>query len=133
MKQNRMIGKIFVLVCFTLIAVERSHAEKSVFEVLLVSGHVSKPQNKPNTVGAVSYSGVEEYRFNDSLLKLFELERNQIEGVSYQLIYATENIELRERSSLANQQGPDLFIEIHHDSARALDRSIQRLFGPLFN
>ncbi len=89
---------------------------------MLVSGHVSSPQNKPNTVGAISYSGVEEYRFNDRLLELFEFDENQIAGVRYQLIYATENIELRERSNLANRQKPDLFIEIHHDSARESDR-----------
>jgi len=117
-----MIRKIVVLICIALIVIERSEAADSEFEVMLVSGHVSNPQNKPNTVGAISYSGIEEYRFNDSLLKLFELEKNQIEGVRYQLIFATENIELRERSNLANRRKPDLFIEIHHDSARESDR-----------
>jgi len=89
---------------------------------MLVSGHVAEPRTKPNTVGAKSYFGIDEYLFNDALLALFELPDNRIENVNYRLVYAVENLELKARSKLANVHQPDLYIEIHHDSARKADR-----------
>ncbi|MBX2868453.1 MAG: N-acetylmuramoyl-L-alanine amidase [Acidiferrobacterales bacterium] len=89
---------------------------------MIVAGHVADPRNKPNTVGAKSYRGVDEYQFNDELLALFSESKNQIRGVNYHLLFATENVELRARSRLANTRLPTLYLEIHHDAARRIDR-----------
>jgi len=92
--------------------------------VMIVSGHVSEPIHKPNTPGALSYSGRNEYEFNDAITRMFEIPSNQLQGVQYVSLLATENKELKERSRLANRLSPDLYIEIHHDSAKQSDRDL---------
>ena len=99
-----------------------SHAVATEFSVMIVAGHVANPQNKPNTVGAISYSGIDEYQFNDALLSHFASQENQIPGVTYHLLFARENLELKARSRLANSRSPSLYLEIHHDAARKIDR-----------
>ncbi len=113
-----------------------SGSAKTTHIVFIVSGHVSKPVSNIDNMGAKSYSGIFEYQFNDAVVRYFENERYHIPDIQYHAILASNNMGLRERVEYANEITPDLYIEIHHDSAQADDikKAIQAGEGsPLWN
>ncbi len=100
---------------------------KKKFKVVIVSGHVAdrRKASKQDGRGAKSAGGVYEYRFNDNISSWFKQKKYQLENVEYQVILATQNVSLKERVNFTNKiLKPDLYIEIHHDSA--LLRDIKR-------
>ncbi len=99
---------------------KKEKKEKKKFKVLIVSGHVKNPRlaGRRNVKGAKSFSGIYEYIFNDNIVKHFKNPSFQLKGVEYKVILATQNIGLKKRVKIANRKfKPDLYIEIHHDSA----------------
>lgn len=100
-----------------------------VHTVLIISGHVREPASKADSAGAASYTGIFEYEFNDAIVKYFEDKSHQVPGIRYEVIPATRNIGLHERVEYANKIKPDLYIEIHHDAAKAEDIERARLAG----
>jgi len=118
---NYFIIYIFILCYFVSCTTVKSHSQQDNLYVIIASGHVEKPHNKCDSKGALSHNNIYEYKFNDSIVKLFEQYENRLDFVIYDLIYATENFGLKERVKYVNQSKPDLYIEIHHDSAQIKD------------
>lgn len=92
--------------------------EQQLRKVAVFAGHVEVP-NPPNGQGSQSASEIPEYKFNDELLRHFELLPNP--SSSYTTKYARENIPIGERPTLAQRLGSEVYIEIHHDSAQQQD------------
>ncbi len=82
------------------------------FRVAIDIGH------SPSTVGAVSARGVPEYRFNRNMARLLlaKLQQdNRFKG-SFIINETGGDIALSGRPAMAERQGADLFLSIHHDS-----------------
>ena len=108
---------------------EAHEPQNASYDVLIFSGHIAEPTKGPDTRGATSFSGTFEYKFNDSIAVLFTIPSNQVQGVVYKVVPATRNIGLKKRVQYANRQKPDLYIEIHHDSAQQSDLDKARSQG----
>jgi len=123
---NRIIFGLvlLILVCLFLVAYHetcKSESAKMEHTVLIISGHVKDPASTMDHMGAKSYSGIFEYRFNDAIVRHFESDFYQVLGIHYEVIQASGNMGLQERVNYANRIVPDLYIEIHHDAAQAED------------
>jgi len=106
--------------CEPKIIYETVKPQEKELNVLIVSGHVENPKkaSRADVRGAKSASGVYEYKFNDKIVSLFQQKKYQLPNVKYQTILATQNVSLRERVGFVNKiLKPDLYIEIHQDSA----------------
>lgn len=115
---------LFTLICFIMTTSHNiciSESAKTTHNVFIVSGHVSKPVSNIDNMGAKSYSGIFEYQFNDAIVRYFENKHHHIPDIQYHAILASRNMGLRERVEYANEITPDLYIEIHHDSAQLDD------------
>ena len=67
--------------------------------------------------GATSATGIEEYRFNESLARLLLSRAPQDSRKTLKLIDDTgEDMPLEERARTAEKMGADLLLSIHHDS-----------------
>ena len=97
---------------------------KKRYKVVIISGHVENPRLtfSRDSRGAKSYKGIYEYKFNDKIVKYFKQKEYQLKDVSYEIVLATQNVGLKERVSYVNKiVKPDLYIEVHHDSAEYRD------------
>jgi len=94
---------------------------ESVNTVFICSGHVKEPASKIDHKGAKSFSGKWEYEFNDDIVQYFEDESFRKNDIQYYVLKAAGNIGLKERVEYANTIVPDLYLEIHHDSAQESD------------
>ena len=111
----------FALCCLVSCTAVNSNSQLNNLYVIIASGHVEQPHDKVDSKGALSHNDIYEYKYNDSIVKLFEQYENRLYFVSYELIYATDNFGLKERVKYVNENKPDLYIEIHHDSAQIQD------------
>lgn len=82
------------------------------YKVALDIGHTVRSH------GAVSASGVPEFRFNQQMVRLIAADLEQQPGISVQVINPMgKSISLLARSAAAKSANADLFLSIHHDSA----------------
>ncbi|MDD2901447.1 MAG: N-acetylmuramoyl-L-alanine amidase [Syntrophales bacterium] len=79
----------------------------------------------PNIPGATSARGVPEYLFNKHIGDLLyqQLLQNRSFKGSFIINATGADISLYARAAIANKQGADLFISIHHDSVYPKDLS----------
>jgi len=84
--------------------------------VAVFAGHMEFSSGRTGHQGARSASGTYEYRFNDSVLKLFDRMKDQ--GIVYKTFPASLNIPFPNRLALAEKSGASILIEIHHDSVQ---------------
>jgi len=107
--------RFIITFLFLALSVSLIGSTKKPITVTIFSGHAKLLQNK----GCTSYSGIREWRFNDSVVKYFK--DFNYSDVKYVPFFATLNIPVRRRVFLTRQYSGDLFIEIHHDSANEED------------
>ncbi len=98
-------------------------------KVIIFSGHVKNPPTKTDNRGAKSYSGKFEYEFNDAIVRNFKINSYQRREIEYFIIQASENIGLKQKVKFANIIKPDIYLEIHHDSAQPGDIKKARKAG----
>ena len=97
--------------------------------IALFSGHTAFAGSNEAHQGAMSASGVPEYRFNDAVLELFSQQEGKCDIV-YRAFPSTSNISLSSRPGMASELNAVALMEIHHDSVqpriyRSLIRSIR--------
>lgn len=81
------------------------------FDLVLDPGH------SPKSPGAISCSGVQEYRYNNALVAQITMSLANLPGVRVFLTKRDdEEIPLKER--VKDTAGKDLFISVHHDSVQ---------------
>lgn len=88
-------------------------------KVAIFAGHVSSSNLSRNNQGCRSYYGVKEYSFNDGIVGYFSSLINQL--IKYDTHLARENISILDRTKLSQDNGSDVYVEIHHDSAQRPD------------
>ncbi|MFZ5450579.1 MAG: N-acetylmuramoyl-L-alanine amidase family protein [Thermodesulfobacteriota bacterium] len=87
----------------------------------------------PNIPGATSARGAPEYLFNKNIGVLLHqiLLQNKSFRSSFIINETGADISLFARAAIANKQGADLFISIHHDSVYPKDLSLWRYQGKI--
>ncbi len=89
------------------------------FKIAIDIGHT------PKRPGAISAKGVPEYLFNKNIAVLLHqklLQDQRFKG-AFLINERGDDISLAARAAIANRQGADLFIAIHHDSVEPKDLS----------
>ncbi len=78
-----------------------------------------------NIPGATSARGVPEYLFNKNIATLLhkKLQRDPSLKRSFIINETGDDLPLSARAAIANQQGANLFVSIHHDSVEPKDLS----------
>ncbi len=99
---------IILLFIFNLHADEK---KENKIVVAIFSGHTSDTENK----GCISASGINEYEYNDNISSFFTFMDTK--DIHYEVFFARNNIDVKERPEIAKKIGADILIEIHHDSA----------------
>lgn len=84
--------------------------------IIVFSGHTASLECPPDTKGAKSASGVQEFHFNDEMTRL--LRATAPPDVECIAIPAELNIPLYSRAGLAAELNGSLLIEVHHDSVQ---------------
>jgi N-acetylmuramoyl-L-alanine amidase len=89
------------------------------FKIAIDIGHTR------NILGAISARGVPEYLFNKNIGTLLykKLLNDKRFKNSFIINETGDDISLPARATIANRQGADLFISIHHDSVEPKDLS----------
>ena len=72
----------------------------------------------PAHPGAISATGIPEYRFNKNVVRKIEVALSATDSVEPYVITSSDSLTLPERARLAAVHHAELFIAIHHDSAQ---------------
>jgi N-acetylmuramoyl-L-alanine amidase len=97
-----------------------SKLEESVQKkVVVFAGHITKSLSKmKNGRGAISASGIKEYEFNNRIVEQLCIRGS---GFYCEPVLSGKNIIFQERPEVASKLGADIYLEVHHDSARSRD------------
>jgi N-acetylmuramoyl-L-alanine amidase len=108
---------VYLLSFWFLLAPLSSECEAGDFKVAIDIGHTR------NIPGAISARGVPEYLFNKNIGTLLyrKLLNDKRFRNSFIINAAGDDISLSSRAAIANRQGADLVISIHHDSVEPKD------------
>jgi N-acetylmuramoyl-L-alanine amidase len=108
--------KVFLLAlttCLSAASYSGCHDTASNPVIAIDVGH------SPNNPGATSASGIGEFIFNKKIATLLHKVLNEEEFAdSFLLGDGTFDLKLKERAIIAQQQGADLLLSIHHDSVQ---------------
>jgi len=112
MLQSAMLLSVLAL-CGPATGLSTSPATASKPVIAIDVGH------SPNNPGATSASGIGEFVFNKNIAALLHkaLEEEHFAD-SFILGNGTYDLNLRDRTQVAQQQGADLLLSIHHDSVQ---------------